>query len=507
MLPQNSAIFSLLINKCILIILCLTPHIIHTETNKETSSVNSNATHHICYCDFCDEIRQTSSVKTYKIAITQPAKTKIRRKIKQNNKIKLGKQKRTIMIYMAADNDLRPFAARNIQQMANVGSNENITIAVHLDIRISGNKKITRRYLIEKDQVLHIDPYNPLTQQMDSGNPATLISFCEWAIKSYPADEYDLILWNHGTGILEPPHGKIINPMDLFVFNPSTHRLELDRSIGFMDAISNLNPQQRGVCWDDTTGNYLSNRKMEAALQTICQKFLDGKKFGIIGFDACLMSMIEVSSFIKKYAQVMVGSEEVELGMGWKYDEVLFPFIKDKLDTFSFARHIVTAYEKTYQSITSDYTLSAIDLNSIALLETNIDQISKLLLEGLEKQKNVFASLIKDSKNRLLCTHFDEPTYIDLHHFYRNLLNNLKKTATNNTSISSAIRNNLSMKLEEGLQLIEQLVIAHTAGRNLKNSHGIAIYFPERNIHSSYQEAVFLASNSWGSLLSRYIFG
>jgi hypothetical protein len=508
MLFQNSTISNRLINRFILIILCLTPYIIYAEINNDVSSINSDATYQSCYCDFCDEIRQTSSIKTYKITIAKPTKTKRQSKTKiTKKKTKVGQQKRTIMIYMAADNDLRPFAARNIQQMANIGSNENITIVVHLDIRISGNKKITRRYLIEKDQVFHVDPYNPLTQQMDSGNPSTLISFCEWAIKSYPANEYDLILWNHGTGILEPPHGKIINPMDLFVFNPSTHRLDLDRSIGFMDAINNLDPQQRGVCWDDTTGNYLSNRKMEAALQTICQKFLDGKKFGIIGFDACLMSMIEVSSFIKKYAHVMVSSEEVELGMGWKYDEVLFPFIKEKLDTFTFARHIVAAYDKTYQSITNDYTLSAINLDSIILLEKNIDQVSKILLEGLEKQKNIFVALIKESKNKLFCTHFDEPTYIDLHHLYKNLLNNIKKTTSNNTAIIASIKNNILIKLEEGLQLIEQLVIANTVGKNLKNAHGISIYFPERSIHSSYQEAIFLTSNAWGSLLNRYIFG
>lgn len=489
-----------IISRCMLIILCLTPGIIQTKTNNKAHSTKSNTLDQSCYCDFCDELRQTSSIKTYKAEV--PNKTKKPNKINKSNQ-----QKRTIMIYMAADNDLRPFAARNIQQMSNIGSNQNITIVVHLDIRISGNKKITRRYLIEKDQVLHIDPYNPITQQMDSGNPATLISFCEWAIKNYVADEYDLILWNHGTGILEPPHGKIINPMDLFVFNPATHRLDLDRSVGFMDAINHLQPSQRGVCWDDTTGNYLSNRKMEIALQTICQNYLGGKKFGIIGFDACLMSMIEVSSFIKKYAHVMVSSEEVELGMGWKYDEVLFPFIKDKLNTFTFARHIVAAYDRTYQSITNDYTLSAINLDSIQLLEQNIDQVSRILIEGLDKQKNILVPIIKESRNKLLCTHFDEPTYIDLHHFYKNLSNNIKKAAAENTQLNPLIKNSLLLKLDEGTQLIEQLVIANTAGKNLKNAQGIAIYFPERGIHNSYQEAAFLVSNSWGILLTRYIFG
>ncbi len=418
---------------------------IHTKTTREIRYIEADDIYQVCCCDFCNEIRQTSSVKTYKENCTKKAK-------KQN---KVYPVKRTIMIYMAADNDLRPFAARNIQQM-------------------------------------------------DSGNPATLISFCEWAIKNYGADEYDLILWNHGTGILEPPHGKIINPMDLFVFNPSTHRFDLDRTVGFMDIIARPDQQHRGVCWDDSTGNYLSNRKMEIALQTICQNFLGGKKFGIIGFDACLMSMIEVSSFIKKYAHVMVSSEEVELGMGWKYDEVLFPFIKDKLDTFTFARHIVAAYERTYQTITNDYTLSAINLDLIELLERNVDQVSRMLLEGLDKQKALFGPIIKESRNKLLCTHFDEPTYIDLHHFYKNLVNNTRKFAANN---NSTIKDALLAKLADGMQLIEQLVIANTTGKNLKNAQGIAIYFPERGIHNSYQEAVFLTSNAWGELLMRYIFG
>jgi hypothetical protein len=294
--------------------------------------------------------------------------------------------------------------------------------------------------------------------------------------------------------------------MDLFVFNPSTKLLDLDRSIGFMDAINYLEPKRRGVCWDDTTGNYLSNRKLETALDTICKKCLNGKKFGIIGFDACLMSMIEVMSFIQKYAHVMVGSEEVELGMGWKYDEVLFPFTKEPLQTFTFAAHIVNAYDRTYQSITNDYTLSAINLDSISLLEKNIDHVANLLIEILNTQRPFIHQAIRESKHKMLCTHFDEPTYIDLHHFYRNLLNNVKKLPTDNQS-STVVKNTLITKITEGINLIEQLVIANTTGKNLKNAQGIAIYFPERGIHSSYQEAVFLKSNTWGTFISRYIFG
>jgi cysteine peptidase C11 family protein len=466
------------------------PNFTITKTKDSAKITKNNNFDQTCYCDFCNEIRANSSIKTEKCKKKRAKKAK----------------RRTFIVYMAADNDLRAFAARNIQQMSSVGSNQNITIVVHLDIRISGNKKITRRYLIEKDRVLHVEPYDPLTQQMDSGNPATLISCCEWAIKNYPADEYDLILWNHGTGILEPPHGKIINPTDLFTFNPITYRLELDRSIGFFEAFNLIGQNQRGICWDDTTGNYLSNKQLDLALQTICQKCLGGRKFGIIGFDACLMSMIEVASFIKKYARAMASSQEVELGMGWKYDEVLYPFSREPLDTFSFASHIVDAYENTYQSITHDYTFSAINLDNIDLLEKNIDIVSSLLIEGLSSQKVSFSRAIKDSRNKLACTHFDEPSYIDLHHLYTNLLNNIKKINVGNEQRDQQIQEILLGRLKEGIELIEKIVINNTTGRNLKNAQGISIYFPERTIHSSYQYASFITSNHWGLFLTHYLF-
>ncbi len=67
----------------------------------------------------------------------------------------------TFIVYMAADNDLRGFAARNIKQMAAVGSSEFINIVVQLDIKISGNKKVTRRYYIEHNKILHVNGNDP----------------------------------------------------------------------------------------------------------------------------------------------------------------------------------------------------------------------------------------------------------------------------------------------------------------------------------------------------------
>lgn len=430
-------------------------------------------------------------------ATTALANTCIAAKPKKNKKW-------TFIVYMAADNDLKGFAARNIKQMSAIGSNEFVTIAVHLDIRTKENKKITRRYLIEKNKVTQVNENDPATQAMDSGDVNTLISCCSWAIKQYPADHYALIFWNHGTGFLDPGTGRIINPLELFTFNPSTNKLELDRTLGFLDFIS-APDNLRGVCWDDTTGNYLTNQKLDTALQTICSTYLHNK-FDIIGFDACLMAGIEIVDLTKKYANIMVASQEVELGAGWNYELALAPFNKGCPDSKTLASHIVNAYAETYTKITNDYTLSAVDLDRVDILESTINEIALLLAEALRKQKNgSVKKTIKTCRSKQLCTHFDEPTYIDLHHFLSNLQTNLGQFSLTNSADETHIKNSLTKKIKDACTLIKKVAFANVAGNNLSKAQGISIYFPETNIHYSYRQTSFAANNAWLSFITQYL--
>lgn len=416
----------------------------------------------------------------------------------------------TFIVYIAADNDLRGFAARNIKQMAAIGSSNNCNICVELHIRISGNKKITRRYFIEHNKILHVNAEDPSTQKLDSGDPKTLIGCCDWAIKNYPARNYALILWNHGTGICDPSSGRIISANELFTFNPLINKLELDRSIGFLDFIQKQDEsdpdKDRGICWDDSTGNYLNNQKLDTALRTICSNHFGGGKFSIIGFDACLMSMLEVANIVKKYAHIMVGSQEVELGYGWNYELALQPFKEGSPDKIAFAQHLVHAYQKTYNKITNDYTLSAINLDHIDQLERNVNNVAQLLQGALRKQKNdSVKSAIRASHDKGTCTHFDEPSYIDLHHFFSNLRQNLTYCSFNDDHEGVQIRSDLDHLLEQGCSLIQQCTLANATGKNLSRAQGISVYMPDSRIHHSYRKTNFAATNSWMHFLQQYL--
>lgn len=413
----------------------------------------------------------------------------------------------TFALYMAADNDLERFAIRNIKQMSTIGSTNSVNIVAHLDIR-SNNKKICSHFYVERDNVFE---FNTGIAKMDSGDPQSLISFIKWVVEKFPAQHYMIDFWDHGTGIVDPMGNRIIRATDLFVYNPITRKLELDRSIDFLELILTLDDHQglhmlRGICWDDSTGHYLTNQKLSYALATIKDEVMHGKKFDIIGFDACLMSMLEVADIVKDYAHIFVGSQEVELGTGWNYQSILSPFINGTMDPLSFAKHIVSVYEKTYGPHTNDYTLAAIDLDHINTLENNINTIADLLVTCLKLQKNNSVKrAISLSRSRRLCTHFDTPQYIDLHHFYHNLQSNLKSFMFNNEQEGTRLRQALYAKCEEGKSIIERIVFANVTGKNLSRAKGISIYFPEQRIHPSYGNTLFAKHNMWGQFLGQAI--
>jgi hypothetical protein len=415
----------------------------------------------------------------------------------------LVKQKKhmTVLVYIAGDNDLAYFARRNIDDMKKVGSTKHLNVIVQLDGQ--GAHEKTKRLFIEKNKMIQVNRNHPSSQQkLDFGSALTLIDACEWAIKDYPADHYALILWNHGIGVLDNIGGRASSASELFAFNHETNMLELNRSIDFFDYLKQQQP--RGVCFGDTYGTYLTNQKLQYALREVSLKLLGGKKIDIVGFDACLMSMIEVGNLIRPYADYMVGSQEIELGIGWPYNKILEPFATQALSPERLCKHITASYHNYYKSITYDYTLSTIQLDKLEALEYSLEKVTNLLLYALENQKNnTVTRLIKASKSRRLCTHFSEPSYIDLHHFLSNLQEALGFMALKEETFS--LQKSLYTEIDKAKTDLLDCVIANCCGRNLHQAKGLSVYFPSRMIETSYVITPFAKSYSWLTLLQEII--
>ncbi|KKT01587.1 MAG: Peptidase C11 clostripain [candidate division TM6 bacterium GW2011_GWF2_43_17] len=428
-----------------------------------------------------------------------------------NHSTPLAEKEWTFLIYMSADNDLYQFAWRNLAQAAEIGSNQNLNVVVHLDIKTPGKPKVTKRLYLEKNKVLQVEP----DACMDSGAEETLTSAALWALKKYPSRHFALVFWNHGFGDLNPVLKRIANPAHLFHYNTRTGLIELDRSIPFMEYNQLVTEQshkeecQRGICFDETNYNYLDDNKLIRSFKRIREE-RNGENIDFVIFDACLMAMTGTAALCRIFSNWMVASQEVVLGPGYNYNLTLRPFAEGQTDCAEISKQIVAGYYATYGKLTEDYTQSAINLAYFDLINQNIDLVAQLLIEGLQHQKKQSVkALIRSCRNRHLCTYFDEPSYIDLFDFYSNLLKRLNSVQLEDAIATEDYMIRLANTLVNGLELAKDLVAANICGKNLARARGISIYFPEYRInnvhHNSYQYTYFAQSNHWPDFLRAYL--
>lgn len=410
-------------------------------------------------------------------------------------------------VYMAARNDLFPFAGRNLRQMQNVGSNDRLKILVHFDTQKPGQKRITKRLLIEKDQILQFGP----DMSMDSGDPKTLIDFYSWQIDNFPG-KHIAILWNHGEGgAIEPKIKQAINPSELFIFNPHSRMVEINRKIGFLDYIESHqiqleNEKPKSICFDNSTGNYLTTRDIKTSFEALCKDKLNGNKFEAILCDACLMGAAEFASALKNSANYLVASSEVVLGTGYDYSKLLYPLSQKNTDTPSFIRHVVRSFQATYGKLTHDYAQSAIDLSKFYLLEEFTTRLSKLLIFALINQKqDCVKEAITLSINRNFCTQFDEPSYKDYGHLMLNLSKNINKFQLSDQKLTQEFKIQLQSALKDGMTTIKEIVVENAVGKGLKDATGLSIYFPSKQIHSSYFNCEFAQQTGWLDFLRTFL--
>ncbi len=359
----------------------------------------------------------------------------------------------TFLVYIAGDNNLNEFIADDLQEMQKVGSNKNVNCLVYLNTKFPGQPKVSRKLVIHKGYITQ----HGKDKKKDSGDPKTVISACKWAIKHFPSEQFIIVFWNHGSG-------------------------SLNRTCA------------RSVCYDDTTGNYLTDNDLQEALQETVNML--GKKIDIVAFDACLMADLEISYAIKNYADYMVASQETIPGTGWGYDHLLKNIAKRPVNTSQLVKMMVQAYDKEYNGIANDYTLSGINLHKIDILTQNTNRIAQTLKLILQDPTGRGFKIIQDSLEN--CTTFDEK-YIDMFHFYTNLLQRIDYL-----TFDYSVKKNLHTLLEEGLNIICKSIIDYVSGPNYPQSHGLSIYFDQKEIDTSYRTTVWARESQWLSFLEMY---
>lgn len=364
---------------------------------------------------------------------------------------------RTVLIYLCgtdleSDREGGGLAVADLKEMVSATDNAELNVLVQTggakkwsDSDISA-KKITR-YKVTSTGLVEIETL----PQANMGAASTLADFLVWGVTEYPAEKIDVIFWNHGSGSIN------------------------------------------GVCFDE---NYdydsLSVSELDEAFLAAFSQMTG--KFESVGFDACLMSTIEVANVLASYSNYMIASEESEAGTGWAYKTVLNALAEDP--TLSGAELGKVVADSAYKSLTRDnkkmFTTSVIDLSKV-------DAICK-----------AFDAAAED-----MSAYVDENSTADIVKLIKQALNfggNSRSEGYTNMVDLGDMMNKVSTLVPscaEVVEAINEAIVYKVNGNAVSNASGIAVYYPLK-LQGSTEVAIFTnicVSPHYLAYLDKTVFG
>lgn len=366
----------------------------------------------------------------------------------------------TVLVYLDGDNNLENYAIEDLVEMENVGSDDDLTIIVLLD---TWSYTEDTHWLLIEEGVSHYDaetgeltcdchlfPEVECPGEVDMGDGSRLTWAVVTAFTYAPADNYMLVLWDHGGG-------------------------------------------WRGVCYDDSsladgTDGWVSRLTTPetaaslAAAQTELRKGVDEDyKLTILGYDACLNAMIEVIYENRNVADYMFASINLVPGQGMGYEAFLSFMKQDPTPSIEeIGIKIVDSYIEYYENLVSetgqgleyfgDTTLSFIKLGDrVTELVEDIDALVHELFEGNYMNDSRYRGAIESAESRTprIPTYEGEHLpFVDLGRYADLLGQKIPELAS------------LTDKIETG---VDEVVVYEnhvtSAGGAVLNTTGISIYF------------------------------
>jgi hypothetical protein len=305
------------------------------------------------------------------------------------------------------------------------------------------------------------------------GEVATLVDFGVWAINTYPADRFVLIMSDHGAGW----HG------------------------GWSD--------------EDNGGQGLKMHQIDEALGEIVRQTGIGK-FDIVAFDACLMAQLESFTAIQPHARFAVASEETIPSIGMAYAGFLSDLLENPaMSPEDFARSMVDTYidedqrivdddareqfvsdvfnytgmttpEEVANEIGIDVTITAVDLEKIPMVNTAFNGLA-YEMTFVDQAAVARARAYAQSYYNLYGPDYP-PAILDLGNFV-----SLLEEETDSTALSTAA-NRLYGAMADA-------VIAERHGPERPGSTGIAFFFP----NSVLYQTEFAGYNAYTATLDRFV--
>jgi hypothetical protein len=398
------------------------------------------------------------------------------------------KPKWTVLVYMVADtgDSFYQYAMMDITEMMKARFDDQIRVVVHANAPSPWKTKcwkVTGAPKVEAGDAG--DGEIGVATEIDSYSNG-LLDFVQESVDKYESENYLLVLWGHGEGI--DWKEKVVANRPL--------------SSPIKGAGKRFAPGSQGAIEVGELGKSLAELRLEKV----------PKERVVVGFDACLMGMVEVFDEIHPYVGWAVAADDEIPDTGWPYTNILqllgdCPDISPKELAENIVDICAQSYSDPNQNPESKVSFAACDLSK-----------SPTVLEAMKNLTNELSACIKEpsvreavKEARDFAEDLQEKAYVDLYAFCSELMR--KAEGKQEFRRLSDAANEVMLALDSFVSKCE--FSDSYPWRYLNDARAVSICFPEsdkllgsipdlRVNWGSYTDLTFCRTTHWPAFLAKF---
>jgi hypothetical protein len=435
----------------------------------------------------------------------------------------------TIMIYMAGDNNLAVDMAYAMEQIKGVADtsadspnlfvyydgNSPAIPTMYCDFSEPGNPRYVRSFKVPK-KLLKVSK----KENENAADWRSVINFVDWCVNKVEvedddgeisfgrrANRYALIFSGHSLGF-----------QDIGLFKDETSGKSMKMS-DFGEMLHILTASEK--MFTEAT----QKRREEDEDWHDAPTKLIGEKLAILGFDSCVMGMLEVGYQFEFVADTLIASEGSVPSAGWTYAKILGCLAQEdgkKLKTKEVAERFVKKFIQSQDAYTVggvSVDMAAWDLTKFGGLMDAFDRLSQALLICFETEDHIY----KQMERIILKVHWQCQSYmfdqnVDLGDFCE-LLDRECGQVADELGEGGAVQE-LRFVQEQCQNVLRQLkkavILSGFSGGGYQYSNGISIFFPWSRegyevSKKNYEGLLFVTEAaqkqlSWIGFLKKYLY-
>ncbi|HEY3580800.1 MAG TPA: clostripain-related cysteine peptidase, partial [Pyrinomonadaceae bacterium] len=437
----------------------------------------------------------------------------------------------TIIIYMAGDNNLSVDMAYALEQIKGVadGSADSPNLLVYYDgnspsiptlycdFSVPGKARYKPSYKVP-NKLWEV----PKKLNENAADKFSILNFIDWCVNKVQVDDdesgeitfgrraekYALIFAGHSLGFQD---------IGLFKDESTGKTMKMNDFWLVLETLTNSRHKLE---------QYADENNLEDDERKLVTTVMLGQKIDILGFDSCVMGMLEVGYQFNNVAKTLIASEGSVPSAGWTYAKILGCLAREqnrKLDTPSVAEMFVKQFISSQDSYTVggvSVDMAAWNLSRFSYLADEFDGLSQVLLDCFaDEESRVYRQMARV----ILQTHWQCQSYmfdqnVDLGDFCELLDVECGRVAEelgegDDISQLRAVQKQCRKVLKE---LNKAVILSGFSGGTYQYSNGVSVFFPWSRegyeVSKKNYEGLWFVKDvkrkhvSWADFLKKYLY-